>query len=289
MNGYDIVISVGTKDCIIVKKTIKHIDKNIQYDTIYILTDIRNQIFFGQRFRNKYKVEILDENKTIPGLNFSEVKKMMLHHFGGNVKIYGWYFQQFLKMGFSLTPYAKGKYLIWDADTFPLRKLNFIEDDNIIFTPKKEYHKPYFDTMNRLLGIEKSVDFSYIAEHMMIEVSIMKELISEIQKASICGSIWFEKTINSVEKSQANGFSEFETYGTFCHLKHPFLYIPKEIITFREAGKIYGRFITNGEIKKLKDKYDTASFEMNHMPPFPKSILHWCSKIFLKIIISFRG
>jgi hypothetical protein len=41
----------------------------------------------------------------------------MKNHFNDEIKIYGWYFQQFLKMGFSMSKYANEKYLIWDEST----------------------------------------------------------------------------------------------------------------------------------------------------------------------------
>lgn len=289
MEKIDVVISVGTKDCFVVKKTIKYIFENIKSNNIYIITDYRNKIFFSHKFLKKYNVSILDENTLVNELTLSNIKRIMQDHFGDKVKIYGWYFQQFLKMGFSLSKYAKKEYLIWDADTIPLRNLSFKENGKNVFTIKTEYHKPYFETLNKILGLEKTVDFSYIAEHMLIEVSIMQEIISEINKKNIRGNIWFEKIINSVNKSDANGFSEFETYGTYCQTKYSQKYITKKLITYREAGEKYGRFFSEKILNELKKEYDTVSFEFNHNPYFPKNIPHLLNKVFFKLLMRFRN
>jgi len=288
MVKYDIVISVGTKDCLIVKKTIRYIFENLPSDAIYIITDSRNKIFFSKNFLIKYNVVLLDENKIIPSLNFSEVKKIMDNHFDKSITIYGWYFQQFLKMGFSLSSFAKDKYLIWDADTIPLKKMCFIENDKMVITPKSEFHQPYFDTLNRLLGLNKTVDFSYIAEHMMIDVTIMRNLILEIEKSNVEGNIWYEKIINAVGFSHPNGFSEFETYGTYSYINYPDRYVCKELSTLRNAGLKYGRIVSELEINLLKKDYDTASFEINDIPPFPRNILQWVTKLVVKVILNLR-
>ena len=140
----------------------------------------------------------------------------------------GWYFQQFLKLGFALSEYAKEYYLTWDADTIPLRHIDMFDaEGKPYFAMKTEYHKPYFDTMKRLLGINKIVPFSFIAEHMMFKVSLVKELISIIDNTQIEDSTWFEKVINATDFEAAKCsemFSEFETYGTYCMNCYPDAY-----------------------------------------------------------------
>ncbi len=116
MSKLDIIISLGTKDCFIVKKTIRYININItDVDNIYIITDMRNKIFFSHAFLKNNKVTIIDENELINNVNFSYIKKLVDNHFCQlKVNMSGWYFQQILKMGFALTGYAKDNYLIWD-------------------------------------------------------------------------------------------------------------------------------------------------------------------------------
>jgi hypothetical protein len=195
-------------------------------------------------------------------------------------KNYGWYLQQFLKMGFALSLYAKEQYLIWDADTFPLKQLCFYENGKFLITAKTEYHLPYFKTMHKLFGLDKIADYSFIAEHMIIDVDIMKKMISAIMQSDIPGSTWHEKIINALDVKEENesskfAFSEFETYGTFCLKYYPEIFVTRNLRTFREAGKLYGRGVTEKQLQSLSEQYETASFEARYAPPFPKNIKHW--------------
>ena len=89
----------------------------------------------------------------------------------------GWYFQQFLTLAFALTSYCKGYYLTWDSDTLPISELHFFQDGQPLFTMKKEYHRPYFNTLQRLIGLDKTSSKSFIAEHMIFKPEFVCEII----------------------------------------------------------------------------------------------------------------
>lgn len=254
----DIVICTALKDCFLVRKNIFHIRKNIKADKIYIITAKRYFSLFPLKFRNKYNVTIIDEESIIP--NREELKGIANKHFTCQYR-FGWYYQQFLKMGFALSNYAKDFYLIWDSDTIPLNKLSFIEQGKMVFTPKTEFNKPYFTTMRTLIGYDKEAPYSFIAEHMLVSVPIMQELIAKIQTSIIEGNSWPAKIINATPTDHPNGFSEFETYGTYCHHNYPDKFILKELRTFREGGHFYSRGISKHTLYKLSTKYDTISLE----------------------------
>ena len=178
-------------------------------------------------------------------------------------------------MEFARSRYAKDYYLIWDSDTIPLNPVSFLTPEKMVFTPKTEYHEPYFRTMQALIGYGKGTDYSFIAEHMLVSVPIMKELIRKIESSAIPGGSWFEKVINATPVDEPNGFSEFETYGTYCHANYPDCFILKELRTFREAGSIYSRSISKRKLRKLSRKYDTISLESWSTPR--KSIRKLCN------------
>ena len=279
-NKFDVIISVGWRDFIIVKKTVKYIQKNICPESIYLILKKKAFHFFNQKYCNNNHVILIDEDQLLSDLSFQEVRIAMQKAGIGDFPT-GWYFQQFLKMGFAFSKYAKQKYLIWDADTLPINKLSFLNRNHILFTPKTEYHQPYFELIKNMLGFSKKVDYSFIAEHMMIETSIMQELITIIGQVKSEGSSWYEKILYSVDKNAANGFSEFETYGTFCTYKYPDLYQPQLLNTYRDAGKVYGRCITRHEIDNLSKIYDTISLELRDVPPFPRNIYNIMQKLVL--------
>ena len=287
----DIVLSVGTRDCFIVKKSIQYIKTNLASDTVFLITDIRNKKFFPDKFIRQYNIVLIDENSFVPGLSFSTVSSLIKKRC--EWKNYGWYLQQFLKIGFATSEYAKEQYLIWDADTFPLRPLLFYENAKYFVTPKTEYHKPYFKTIHKLLNLDKIADYSFIAEHMMIDVNVMKEMINTLMKSDVQGDTWWEKIINALDtddKSEKSmfAFSEFETYGTYFLANYRDRLITKTLKTYREAGTIYGRGVTNKQLQSLSEEYDTVSFEVRHVPPFPKNITHWSGIIFLWLIQQLR-
>lgn len=287
----DIVLLVGTRDCFIAKKSIQYIKPNLSADTIFLITDIRNKKFFPDKFIRQYKIVLIDENKLVPGLSFATVASLIKKRC--EWKNYGWYFQQFLKMGFATSEYAKEQYLIWDADTFPLKSLLFYENGKFIVTAKTEYHIPYFKTIRKLLNLDKIADYSFIAEHMIIDVNIMKEMLTALMASGVQGDIWWKKIINALDTNDETeksmfAFSEFETFGTYLLENYPDLLIKRTLKTFREAGKIYGRGVTNKQLQSLSDKYDTASFEVRYAPPFPKNIKHWSGTVFLWLIQQLR-
>lgn len=259
----DIVICVSLKDCFIARKNLFHIHKNIKADNIFIITDKRNFWLFSKRIQHKYNVTLIDEEDIIT--NRQQLEAVAQQHFTCDYR-FGWYYQQFLKIGFAKSQYAKKFYLIWDSDTIPLKELSFIDKERMIFTPKTEYHKAYFETMQALIGYGKEAEYSFIAEHMAVSVPIMQELIQKIQDSDIQGSSWPAKIINATPTNDSNGFSEFETYGTYCHHNYPDKFVIRELQTFREGGSIYSRGISKRTLCKLSEKYDTISLENWSIP-----------------------
>lgn len=180
--SFDVVICVGVKDVFIVKKTVRFVNKNISPKHIYLIINKKFFCLFSQDFLNQEKVSLVDETKLVPDMNIQSVCSLVNKHFKHKMRA-GWYFQQFLKMGFALSPHAGEYYLIWDADTIPTSPIRFFDSDGRMLVARKtEYHKPYFETMQRLIGMSKSVNFSFIAEHMIIKTEYMADLINNISR-----------------------------------------------------------------------------------------------------------
>jgi hypothetical protein len=280
MEGFNVVIPVGYNDCFIIQKNLYWIRRNIKCNMIYLLTSKKNFLLFKKSLLKKNNAFLIDENKLLPGLNVKKIKKILAELFPSYP--FGWYYQQFLKMAFALSAYAGKYYLIWDADTIPIREIVFFEKETILLAPKTEFHKPYFYSVKRLIGLDKCCDYSFIAEHMMIKTDIMKELILKLSKGNLENG-WIENIINSLQRGQPNGFSEFELYGTYCHSYYPNLYKPRYLHTFRNAGYFFGRNIPNEKLKKLSADFDTISLEKGHVPFFPHNISHYFVRTFLFI------
>lgn len=272
MIQFDVVIPVVYKDFSFLKKVIKYICLNLCPMHIFIVTNGKMARFLPKEILNNSLCIIIDENSLVKGLSYTKlndiIKKQNREHTNT-----GWFYQQFLKMGFSLSEYCTlDYYLSWDADTLPLQKIDFFDKNgHPYFTMKTEYHKPYFAAIKTLLGLDKTSSGSYIAEHMMFNRDIMREMLDKIEKASVPGDNWMEKIMNAIvpETVSAASFSEFETYGTYCKNYFPDLYLEREIRNFRLGGIIQGRFISDKMLSKLATDLAVVSFEIYDRPPFP--------------------
>lgn len=285
-NTYDIIIPVASKDISFLPRVVHYIRLNLhEADKIYIITSGKN-IRNAKVLKTLKSCVILDEDELVEGLSFAVVRDLLLK-LAPNVSV-GWFFQQFLKIAFGTTPYATKYYLSWDADTLPLKHIPFFEGEHPLFSRKYEYNQNYFTTINKLLGLNKLADFSFIAEHMLFNPDIIKNLIIEIEKSDIQGVRWYEKIINAGDYSiNLQTFSEFETYGTFVLQNYPDLYKTRQLNTFRCGGFIQGRNITDGKLKTISFDCDTISFEYGHDPLFPYNLychwqLYWQTVVVLK-------
>ena len=262
---YDVLIPVAKKDTAFVKNVVTYINRNlIGCENIYIVTNQKNFQKLQALASSEKNVKILDENALVPELNFGIVAECMEKKGAGKEDRVGWYFQQLLKFAFAKSQYAKEYYLTWDADTIPLSPISFFDGETPLFTKKIEHHKPYFVTLNRILGFGKLVDFSFIAEHMIFKVPIVKEMLDAIAAYPTSeGNNWVEKIMFACHFAPGQGpyFSEFETFGNYCVKYHPSLYQVRQLNTFRSAGMIRGRHINEKLLDRLAFDLNIASFE----------------------------
>lgn len=245
------------------------------------LKDIRIVVISNIKLKEKIKnidtrIEVLDEDTLVKGLSLCRIKDVLKEKIGNGSRA-GWYFQQFLKMSYSLVT-KSDYYLIWDSDLILLKELKFFTEDNkMIIYKKTEYHTPYFETMKKILNLDKMFNFSFIAEHLLIKTTIMKEIIAKIQsKNDVEGNYYFEKILNSVSLNDLpkSGFSEFETYGTYALSKYIESFEVRKINTWREAGSYLRQIKITTEILEIFSKdFDTISLEMWGKDQKFKSIL----------------
>lgn len=284
---YDIIMPIALKEVFFVHRTIEHIRRNLKdAEIIYIITNHRYFRILEQKLvlQTNKNIVLLDEDRLLDGLTFLNVKNICSKY--GAERITGWFFQQFLKLGFSKTHYAKDYYLSWDADTIPLVHIPFEEDGKLIFDCKKEYHKPYFVLIKNVLGLDKVIKDSFIAEHMLFEKGIVNEMLDDMEKqTTLLGESWWEKVLNNCDYSVSlNCFSEFETYGTYAYSKNPSRYKFRQLSTFRRGGFVNGRFISDKMLEKLSFDLDTVSFEFRDTPCFPLSIRTYLYRLWIKIL-----
>lgn len=267
---FDVIIPTIFRDYHFLKKVVRYVFMNLHPEVVFIITNKEKSKYLPKDILKNPRCEVIDEDGLLPDLTYDNVREMLINHQTVNPH-FGWYYQQFLKMGFARSEYSKNEYyLSWDSDTLPIQPISMTDTEgHPLFTMKNEFHQPYFNSISRLIGIGKENPNSYIAEHMLFNKTIMEELISEIEASTVSGKTWYEKIINSTDRDAANGFSEFELYGNFCKIRHASLYRERELPGFRYGGYIQGRFINDKTLSRLSYDLAIVSFEAYHTPPFP--------------------
>lgn len=260
MCKYSVIIPVTKKNIEFVKNIYSCLCKNLPAHTIVFITAHDNiQLLNGLK-----NSEVVDEDTVYRGMNLDKIKEIIKERIGEDKRA-GWYFQQFLKMAWALN--HDEDYIVWDADTIPLRKLQFEENNKKIFDIKIEYHEPYFKTIDKLFEgkVKRNGQYSFIAEHMIISHKIMKKMILDIENnENLLGKSFWEKILYAIEHKDLNGsgFSEFETYGNYVKTYFEKEYLNRKLSTCREATTILGNTPTSNQLEWASRDYDIITIEM---------------------------
>ncbi|MBQ5754671.1 MAG: hypothetical protein IIV90_03280 [Oscillospiraceae bacterium] len=259
MKRYDIVMPILKRDWPAAQVNLPFVFENLPIRRLVVLSGPDIQPLLPQDER----IVFVDENKLVEGLSLAAVKEVMRRRIGTDRRA-GWYFQQFLKMGYARVCQEE-QYIVWDADMVPVRPIAFEkEDGTLLFSLKEEYNKPYFDTMKTLLGLEKCREESFIAENMIMDCALMREMLAEMEaNQAVQGESFWEKCLWAVEESQLpkSGFSEFETFGTWVLAHHPERYDVRRLKALRSGKNIMGETPTPEMLKWAGESYDTVSME----------------------------
>lgn len=134
----------------------------------------------------------------------------------GSVKRGGWLFQQMIKLSGRV---GTCRYCLFiDADHILIRPLTFIsQQGSSVFYMSEYRHNPYYRNMGRLVGLHHDSIMSYVAHKMIFDKEQLNELRALIEQRF--GMPWIDAIIESYNKSELSGFSEFETYGNFVKNK----------------------------------------------------------------------
>lgn len=189
-----------------------------------------------------------------------DMSARLKQHIQPSSSSYNWYLQQFIKIAALYDSQDKELNLIWDADTIPLKKMNFSDGISLNFYTGSENHKPYFETTRRLLGYGKVAEFSWIAQCFPCRGRWIKNFISYIENKH--SKHWVDCLIDAIDFSVPSSFSEYETLGGFIMTNYP-----EEITILKKDWFRYGNGILGSpeNIRYFKGlfglKYDYVAFE----------------------------
>ena len=135
----------------------------------------------------------------------------------------GWIYQQFLKLYAPFViPEISSNVLIVDADVIFYQPVEFLNAKNEgLYNPGKEYHKPYFNQMKRLLPTLHKFfpKASGISHHMLFQRSVLEDLFSTVEEYHNM-EMW-KALCKTIDPREINFpcISEYEIYFNFLFSK----------------------------------------------------------------------
>ena len=256
---YDVVMPILKRDWPAAQVNLPFVFKNLPIRRLVVLSGADLEPLLPRDER----IVFVNENELMEGLTLASVKKAMYARIYTDKRA-GWYFQQFLKLGYARVCTEKA-YIVWDADTVPVRPISFQnEQGQYLFNVRPEYNKPYFDTMKTLLGLEKCQEDSFIAEHMIFDTQRACRMLDEIEANDrLPGTAFWEKILAAVplDALKGSGFSEFETYGTWAMTRCPGRYEVRPLHGLRSGKNILGQAPDAETLEWVGQSYDTVAME----------------------------
>lgn len=193
---------------------------------------------FHLKLDNFKNIEILSEDEVCEKRQFINLCNLFLKNKENYISFRkNWYYQQILKLTYVLDDkyFSDNNLVIWDADTIPIKKIDFFDKYNqpYIYGSGYEYHLPYFYTVKKLLGLNSSLlNLSCITQFVALNLRIRKDLRSlfltfnsqyEIKNNEFYVANALLKTLSISGNSSSiidSKFSEYEFIGNFILNKY---------------------------------------------------------------------
>lgn len=288
----------------IIKENLLNFNKFYKNNFHHIICPKKQKKFFLEEIKDS-NCNIIEEEKILSFNKFKYIANKYLinkSYFREIQPRLGWYYQQILKLIFSIN-YSinhKKKIVIWDADTIILKKILFFnEKKSINYGTTHEFHKAYYQTNKNLLKKLPKYYVSSLTQFIPITPSdaefLLKKLSLNINDnfGINLTKVIFESITKTHNYYNGSMFSEYELIGQSNLLKQ---YSKQKLISgLREH--------LNGRLTKLQKKiilllgFSYIAYEHTHKNINSHNMLNrhqkWLS--FLKLLIKklsnnfFRG
>lgn len=256
----DIVCACRAKDLPVLKLASENLRKFVPFKTLRVFTGRSNFRAFSDALGAD--VGLIDEDAALQGMTIEQLRRFPERGFPQGA---GWYFQQFLKLSFAFLETDDDHYLIWDADTIPLRPLQFFDEHGrMLFTKSTEHHLPYFETYKNLFGHDAHYEFSFISQHAIVRKSLVREMLRAIEKNVPGDEGWPWKIMRRLGGDLPNRFSEYETWGHYVKNIHPQAAAYRELPWSRDGSRLVSAHPSASDLKLLGESYAFIAFESAH-------------------------
>jgi hypothetical protein len=137
-------------------------------------------------------------------------------------------------------------FLVIESDCIILNPLEFFNEEKTIFyLGRDHYHQPYYTFNQRLLGIGREYDHSFISEFLMYDKKVIKELLNKTN----CNTVEdFLELIYLYVDSESYP-SDYDLYGNFYYI-HYLDKFETKVLNFDMSGK-NSNYWSDEEIKQL--------------------------------------
>lgn len=215
------------------------------------------------------KIKIYAQEKL--GKNYMSLLEEAVSAASNNVR-FGWYAQQFHKLEALRTTEAD-RLVIWDADCVPLRPISLFSGDGApIYMLATEQHGPYFESIQRLLGLSRVQTHSFVIPGFPILKSWVTSFFQDVNSHNL-GLTWYEAVILNTDLSRQSGFSETETLGTWVANRRPRGWSTSSVVWERRGQSRFGyaRNLSQESVIKLGQRHglDIVTFENWDKPKSP--------------------
>jgi len=169
----------------ILKENLLNFNKFYKNNFHYIICPKKEKIFFLDKIKD-LNCNIIEEESILSFKTFRNISNDHLinkTYFREIQPRLGWYYQQILKLIFSMN-YSitnQQKIVIWDADTIILKKIDFFnEKKSINYGTTGEFHKAYYQTNKNLLKKLPKYYISSLTQFISITPSDTKFLLKKL-------------------------------------------------------------------------------------------------------------
>ena len=286
-----------------VKISIEKIEKLYDVFKFSVVVPEKDINTFAKKLKFNRKVEIINEDKIVKKKSFFELcDKYLDKKKGFNSFRKGWYYQQVLKLTYSLDNkfFTNHNLVMWDADTIPLNKIKFFNKRNepISYGSFYEYHKPYFEFDKIIFGKSyKPLSFAATIQFYAMNIEDREDLRNFLKKFNKkykipSSKIFIGNTILKAIEMKDNSLpvngqlvSEQEIIGAFIFQKYKRKKENQKIIKFF-------RFDVDGYLNIFQRRilyllnYKHITYEWHYKLKKNQSYLHLFKSIIRDFIIS---